>query len=302
MRARRAAAVVAVLLLLALAVAARPAAGRRPSADQGRGQCRRRRAALPGWSSRIAEEVEWQVRLANGIIVITFKRPVDVAVDRISAGAGDYISAARRDPDGKAVRIALARKVTVNSMAAGERLFVDLLPDTWTGLPPGLPREVIEELARRAREAEKQAARQQQSLAQQKARCRRSACGSRSQPTFTRYVFDLPELIGVAADSAKDKLTLTFDGMLQVRSRRRQGDAAADRRVDRQRARSARPRVGALHASSARSTCAPSARTTATSSTSARRAKDGAGRTSGRADELAALAAACRARRPRRPT
>ena len=64
------------------------------------------------------------------------------------------MSAARRDPDGKGIRIALARKVTMNSMAAGERLFVDLLPDTWTGLPPGLPRDVIEELARRAREAE----------------------------------------------------------------------------------------------------------------------------------------------------
>jgi long-chain acyl-CoA synthetase len=40
------------------------------------------------------------------------------------------------------------------------------LPDTWTGLPPGLPREVIEDLARRAREAEKKV-RQQRSLAKQ---------------------------------------------------------------------------------------------------------------------------------------
>ena len=34
------------------------------------------------------------------------------------------------------------------------------------------------------------------------------------QPTFTRYVFDLPELIGVSADSTKDKLTLLFDAEL----------------------------------------------------------------------------------------
>ena len=40
-------------------------------------------------------------------------------------------------------------------MAAGERLFIDLLPDSWTGVPPGLPKEVIEDLARRAREAER---------------------------------------------------------------------------------------------------------------------------------------------------
>ena len=76
------------------------------------------------------------------------------------------MSAARRDPDGKGIRIALARKVTMNSMAAGERLFVDLLPDTWVGLAPGLPRDVIDELARRAREAERRV-RAQRALAQQ---------------------------------------------------------------------------------------------------------------------------------------
>jgi len=116
---------------------------------------------------RLAEEVESQVRLANNILTVTFVRPVEIAVDRISTNASDYISAARRDPDGKAVRIALARKVTMNSIAAGERLFVDLLPDTWTGLPPGLPRDVIDELARRARDAERRA-RQQRMLARQK--------------------------------------------------------------------------------------------------------------------------------------
>src|SRR5215469_15510984 len=54
--------------------------------------------------------------------------------------APDYIGAARLDPDGTAVRLALNRKVTVNSMAVGERFYVDLLPEDWTGLPPGLPR------------------------------------------------------------------------------------------------------------------------------------------------------------------
>jgi hypothetical protein len=112
----------------------------------------------------LSDDIEPQVRVANNVITITFQRPVDINVDRISVNAGGYISVARRDPDGKAVRLALARKVTVNSMAAGERLFVDLLPDTWSGLPPGLPRDVIEELARRAREGEKQM-RQQRLLA-----------------------------------------------------------------------------------------------------------------------------------------
>ena len=98
-------------------------------------------------------------------------------------------------------------------MAAGERLFVDLLPDGWTGLPPGLPRDVIEELARRARDAERRT-RTQRTLAQQN-RMAPIRVKVITQPTFTRYVFDLPELIGVSADNTKDKLTLTFDAMLR---------------------------------------------------------------------------------------
>ena len=136
----------------------------------------------------LAEEVEAQVRVANGILTINFQRPVEVAVDRLNATAGGYIAAARRDPDGKAVRIALARKVTVNFMAAGERLFVDLLPETWSGLPPGLPREVIEELARRAHDAERKVRQDRPSERDRKVTLIRVRISK--QPTFTRC--DLP--------------------------------------------------------------------------------------------------------------
>lgn len=200
----------AVPVLIVLATAMQPAL----AADPIKGEVS---AVVENGFARLvfvmAEEVESQVRVANNIITISFHRPVEVTVDRINAAAGGYISAARRDPDGKAVRLALARKVTVNSMAAGERLFVDLMPDTWIGLAPGLPREVIEELSRRARDAEKKV-RQQRSLARENKtlpiRVRVVV-----QPTFTRYIFQLPELIGVSADNTKDKLTLTFDALLR---------------------------------------------------------------------------------------
>jgi tetratricopeptide (TPR) repeat protein len=160
----------------------------------------------------LGNDVETQVKVANNVVVISFDRPVDLNVHRIRDGTGDYIGAARRDPDGKAVRIALARRVTMNSMSAGDRLFVDLLPDSWSGLPPGLPREVIEDLARRARDAEKKL-RQDRAVERDRPitliRVRIA-----SQPTFTRYMFQLPEPTGVAADNRKDKLTLTFNGML----------------------------------------------------------------------------------------
>src|SRR6185437_12971747 len=91
----------------------------------------------------------------GNILVIQFKQPVSVAVDRLGTAATEYIGAARRDPDGHALRFALTRKVKLSSMVAGNRLFVDLLPESWEGEPPGLPREVVEELSRRAQEADR---------------------------------------------------------------------------------------------------------------------------------------------------
>ncbi len=160
----------------------------------------------------LAEEVESEVRVANSVLIVSFRRPIEINLQRLVATAGEFVSAARRDPDGKSIRIALARKVTLSSIPAGERLFVDLLPDTWSGLPPGLPREVIEELTRRARDADRKA-RQQQALARQN-QLKPIRVRVVKQPTFTRYVFQLPEATTIAADHARDKLTLTFDAVL----------------------------------------------------------------------------------------
>ena len=157
---------------------------------------------------KLTEEVDAQVRLSGNVLTIFFKKPIDVPVDRLRASAPDYIGAARRDPDGRALRFALARKVRVNHVAAAERLFVDLLPDEWTGAPPGLPQEVVEELARRTRVAEKDA-RQRAELAQLRT-VRPVNVRIAKQPTFTRFIFELPELTGVTTDRGKDRLTLKF--------------------------------------------------------------------------------------------
>ncbi|NWG23371.1 MAG: tetratricopeptide repeat protein, partial [Pseudorhodoplanes sp.] len=155
----------------------------------------------------LAEEVESVARLAGGIVVVHFRRPVELPIERINHMAPDYVGAARRDPDGRGLRIALARKVTLNSMAAGDRIFLDLLPESWSGPPPGLPQEVIEELARRARDAEKLLrAQRANNRKNQKVTPVRVAV----QPTFTRYVFDLPDIVAVSTDRNKDTLTVSF--------------------------------------------------------------------------------------------
>lgn len=161
---------------------------------------------------KLGEDVESEVAQAGTILLIRFKKPVDIPVDFLSDAAPDYVGSARRDPDGTAIRLALSRKVTVNSMTAGERIFIDLLPDSWKGAPPGLPQEVVKELSDRARTAERALRLQRASAESQKRppiRVRASV-----QPTFVRFVFDLPNGVGVSSMLNDKTLTLTFDAGL----------------------------------------------------------------------------------------
>ena len=154
------------------------------------------------------------VRQTGNVLIIGFKNPIEINVGRLSAQASGYVAAARRDPDGMAVRLALARKVTVNTMAVGQQYFVDLLPDTWKGLPPGLPQEVVDNLTRRAREAEEKLERAHRLIALEKIPPVRVHVAT--QPTFTRYVFDIPKQISVSSRRAAKALTLTFDAPVKI--------------------------------------------------------------------------------------
>ncbi|MEH2478839.1 tetratricopeptide (TPR) repeat protein [Nitrobacteraceae bacterium AZCC 2146] len=161
---------------------------------------------------KLAEDVESEVTQAGTILVIRFKRPVDVPVDILSDAAPDYIGSARRDPDGAAIRLALSRKVTVNSMVAGERIFIDLLPDGWKGMPPGLPQDVVKELSERARAAER-ALRQQRAAMEGKQRPPIRVRAS-VQPTFVRFVFEIPDGVGVSSVLNEKTMALTFNAGL----------------------------------------------------------------------------------------
>jgi tetratricopeptide (TPR) repeat protein len=157
---------------------------------------------------KLAEDVDSEVTAAGSIIVIRFKHPVDIPIDALADAVPDYVASARRDPDGSAIRLSLARRVTINTMTAGERVFVDLLPDTWKGPPPGLPPEVIRELSERARNAER-ALRQQRAIAEAKKRAPIRVRAS-VQPTFVRFVFEMPDGVGVSSALNDQKLTLSF--------------------------------------------------------------------------------------------
>lgn len=157
---------------------------------------------------KLDEAVPAEIRVTGSVLIVQFKKPIDVAVGKLAEQAPDYVAMARRDPDGSAIRLALSQKVTPNVMPAGEQLFIDLLPASWKGLPPSLPQEVVNELAQRARTAELQLQQQRVSSAakaQQVVRVRAA-----TQPTFVRLAFDIDAGINVTSDQQRDKVRLQF--------------------------------------------------------------------------------------------
>jgi tetratricopeptide (TPR) repeat protein len=161
---------------------------------------------------KFSEDIATEVTTAGSIVVIHFERPVDLTADRLAESVPDYVANVRRDPDGSAIRMSLAQRVKINTMQAGERTFVDLLPDSWSGPPPPLPIEVVRELAERARAAER-ALRQQraEALAKKRPPIRVRAL---VQPTFVRFVFEMPDGVGASSIFNDQKLTLSFNSLL----------------------------------------------------------------------------------------
>jgi hypothetical protein len=149
------------------------------------------------------------------VLIITFNRPIDVSIDRLAAQIPDYVGAARRDPDGKGIRVALSQQVKVNATPAAEKFFIDLLPASWSGQPPSLPSEIIADLARRAGEADRLERKERQAVAQQRASAEPVRVHVATQPTFTRYIFAIPANTSVSNDRVKERLTLTFDAPIK---------------------------------------------------------------------------------------
>ncbi len=162
---------------------------------------------------RFDQEIPATIRAGFPIMVVTFKKPVSVSVDKLSADLRGLISAARLDPDGTSIRMALSQKVKINTIPAAERLYVDLLPENWSGVLPGPPQDVVEDLARRAQEAERQLHRQRN---EDKARTPPTIrVRVASQPTFMRYVFDLPDGVNAVPDQHDGKFVLNFDRQIK---------------------------------------------------------------------------------------
>src|SRR5690606_34412787 len=84
---------------------------------------------------------------------LEFDDTIDVILPDVAITMPDYLSVARVDPDGRGLRIGLRSGFTFNRIEAGEKLFIDLMPAGWQGMPPPLPQDIIIERAHRASDA-----------------------------------------------------------------------------------------------------------------------------------------------------
>lgn len=153
---------------------------------------------------------QFNTRMSNGVLVLDFTEPVEVDIERAVASLTSYVTVARPDPGGHGLRMALARQVKVNVMEAGEKLFVDFMPQKWAGPPPALPPEVIADLAKRAEAAMRKA--READLAR---------TGNRVQPrldfkigrlpTFTRFSFGWNVPFDTKMSREEDRVSLVFN-------------------------------------------------------------------------------------------
>ncbi|MFQ5625927.1 MAG: hypothetical protein ACE5FM_04655, partial [Methyloligellaceae bacterium] len=162
-----------------------------------------------------SELPKFESEIDAGIFVLSFDKTVDVDVSRLAEAIPEYVGQARRDPDGKALRIALTRSYHANIMEAGLELFIDLLPPEWKGLPPPLPAATIKALTRKAIDA---ARRQAELVAQRKAVSIPYKLKVRlgRHPTFSRIVFQWNKFVTFNLTRTGRRVELKFNKRAKV--------------------------------------------------------------------------------------
>src|SRR5215471_6788794 len=77
--------------------------------------------------------------VADGVLTIKLTRPVEITIDAFTESLGSYVSGGRRDEDGLTYRFALKNPVALHTSTQVNRTAVDLVPDSFKGVPPNLP-------------------------------------------------------------------------------------------------------------------------------------------------------------------
>lgn len=161
-------------------------------------------------------EMAARARIVNAVLIVEFDEPVALNLEKLSQQLPNYVSIARADPDGKSLRFGLADRFKVDMKPAGERVYLDILPPKWQGLPPALPAEVVQDLVRRARKAEdelRKLARESEKIANRDLDLRVGTA-----PRFKRAIFQMPRTAPVTFEQKGEAMVLIFDANFLIAS------------------------------------------------------------------------------------
>jgi hypothetical protein len=78
--------------------------------------------------------------IADGVLTVQLKRPVDTTMEALIDSLERYVSVARRTDDGLTYRFALRDPFDLHTSTQGNRTAVDLVPKNFSGAVPNLPR------------------------------------------------------------------------------------------------------------------------------------------------------------------
>ena len=131
--------------------------------------------------------------------------------DAARRGAGPSGLCCRRahGPDGRGIRFGLKTGFNINRLVAGERLYIDLLPLSWQGLPPSLP-PGHRQLGERAKQAAILAEQKRKEMEAMELQPVATLRVSRN-PTFLRIQFDWSHDTEAKLAFGDDKGDLVFD-------------------------------------------------------------------------------------------
>ncbi|MES1990653.1 MAG: tetratricopeptide repeat protein [Pseudomonadota bacterium] len=163
---------------------------------------------------------KYTAAISAGVLVIKFDKPFDVETEQFLRQMPDMVALARQDSDGKTLRLGLKFDYYLNVRQVENSLYVDLLPQSWSGAPPALPSDVV---ARLTAAAEAKAA-----AAAEAKKAKESGITDPSAPTpelsvrvakhdgITRLVFDWNQPVLYSLAQQDGSATITFDRTARV--------------------------------------------------------------------------------------
>ena len=154
---------------------------------------------------------EYSTKTISTVFVVKFKKSVAVNLASVAAKLPNVLTIARRDPDGFGLRFAMVRDYKVSVLRAGNYLVVDFLSKQWRGRPPGIPQDIVDELAKQLEDSRKAAIEQERQEAMQ-AEPLLVDVHHAKQPTFHRISFNWNRFVTAQFTRKGNEIIILFGG------------------------------------------------------------------------------------------